>query len=141
MKQTVFYSKNEKQTEKIGRRLARTLDGGQTVLLEGELGAGKTRFAKGIAFGLGVKDIVTSPTFALHNRYRGKKLFLNHFDFYRLNDGEEARAVGLDEFFGETDGVCVVEWGQNATGILPEHFVRVSIFKTNEGRRIEIERV
>lgn len=81
MKQTVFYSKNERQTEKIGRRLARTLDGGQTVLLEGELGAGKTRFAKGIAFGLGVKDIVTSPTFALHNRYRGKKLFLNHFDF------------------------------------------------------------
>lgn len=141
MKQTVFYSKNEKQTEKIGRRLARTLDGGQTVLLEGELGAGKTRFAKGIAFGLGVKDIVTSPTFALHNRYKGKKLFLNHFDFYRLNDGEEARAVGLDEFFGETDGVCVVEWGQNAIGILPEHFVRVSIFKTNEGRRIEIERV
>ena len=81
------------------------------------------------------------PTFALHNRYRGKKLFLNHFDFYRLSDGDEARAAGLDEYFGDKEGVCVVEWGQNAADILPEHFVRVSIFKTEEGRRIEIERV
>ena len=123
-------STSERQTEKLGRRLAKTFSGGETVLLVGELGAGKTRFAKGIARGLGVKETVTSPTFALHNRYRGKKLFLN-----------EARAAGLDEYFGDKEGVCVVEWGQNAADILPEHFVRVSIFKTEEGRRIEIERV
>ena len=133
-------STSERQTEKLGRRLAKTFSGGETVLLVGELGAGKTRFAKGIARGLGVKETVTSPTFALHNRYRGKKLFLNHFDFYRLSDGDEARAAGLDEYFGDKEGVCV-EWGQNAADILPEHFVRVSIFKTEEGRRIEIERV
>ena len=89
-------STSERQTEKLGRRLAKTFSGGETVLLVGELGAGKTRFAKGIARGLGVKETVTSPTFALHNRYRGKKLFLNHFDFYRLSDGDEARAAGLD---------------------------------------------
>ena len=88
-------STSERQTEKLGRRLAKTFSGGETVLLVGELGAGKTRFAKGIARGLGVKETVTSPTFALHNRYRGKKLFLNHFDFYRLSDGDEARAAGL----------------------------------------------
>lgn len=134
-------STSERQTEKLGRRLAKTFSGGETVLLVGELGAGKTRFAKGIARGLGVKETVTSPTFALHNRYRGKKLFLNHFDFYRLSDGDEARAAGLDEYFGDKEGVCVVEWGTNAADILPEHFVRVSIFKTEEGRRIEIERV
>ena len=134
-------STSERQTEKLGRRLAKTFSGGETVLLVGELGAGKTRFAKGIARGLGVKETVTSPTFALHNRYRGKKLFLNHFDFYRLSDGDEARAAGLDEYFGDKEGVCVVEWGHNAADILPEHFVRVSIFKTEEGRRIEIERV
>lgn len=134
-------STSERQTEKLGRRLAKTFSGGETVLLVGELGAGKTRFAKGIARGLGVKETVTSPTFALHNRYRGKMLFLNHFDFYRLSDGDEARAAGLDEYFGDNEGVCVVEWGQNAADILPEHFVRVSIFKTEEGRRIEIERV
>ena len=134
-------STSERQTEKLGRRLAKTFSGGETVLLVGELGAGKTRFAKGIARGLGVKETVTSPTFALHNRYRGKKLFLNHFDFYRLSDGDEARAAGLDEYFGDKEGVCVVEWWQNAADILPEHFVRVSIFKTEEGRRIEIERV
>ena len=134
-------STSERQTEKLGRRLAKTFSGGETVLLVGELGAGKTRFAKGIARGLGVKETVTSPTFALHNRYRGKKLFLNHFDFYRLSDGDEARAAMLAEYFGDKEGVCVVEWGQNAADILPEHFVRVSIFKTEEGRRIEIERV
>lgn len=134
-------STSERQTEQLGEKLAKTFSGGETVLLEGELGAGKTRFAKGIARGLGVKETVTSPTFALHNRYRGKKLFLNHFDFYRLNDGEEARAVGLDEYFGEKDGVCVVEWGQNVLDILPAHFVRVTIIKTEAGREIEIERV
>ena len=99
-------STSERQTEKLGRRLAKTFSGGETVLLVGELGAGKTRFAKGIARGLGVKETVTSPTFALHNRYRGKKLFLNHFDFYRLSDGDEARAAGLDEYFGDKEGVC-----------------------------------
>ena len=60
---------------------------------------------------------------------------------FTVSDGDEAREAGLDEYFGDKEGVCVVEWGQNAADILPEHFVRVSIFKTEEGRRIEIERV
>lgn len=111
------------------------------MLLEGELGAGKTRFAKGIARGLGVRDEVTSPTFALHNVYNGKRLKFNHFDFYRIQDADEAVAVGLDEYFGTTDSVCVVEWGQNVKDILPPHGIRVTILKSGERKReIHVEK-
>ena len=70
------------ETERIAEQLGRTLSGGETVLLSGEMGAGKTHFVKGLAVGLEISDVITSPTFALHNSYTGR-LTLNHFDFYR----------------------------------------------------------
>ncbi|NCA67021.1 MAG: tRNA (adenosine(37)-N6)-threonylcarbamoyltransferase complex ATPase subunit type 1 TsaE [Clostridia bacterium] len=95
------------ETLMVAKSLAETLTGGEIVLLTGELGAGKTVFAKGIALGLGVEDTVTSPTFTIMNEYSGR-LTMYHFDMYRLNG--EKQELGFEEYFGASDTVCVIEW-------------------------------
>ena len=128
------------ETEQIAEHFGQTLTGGETVLLQGEMGAGKTHFCKGLAKGLGVDDIVTSPTFALHNCYRGR-LTLNHFDFYRIDDPAEAEILGLDEFFHDKQGVSVIEWGDNVKELIPPARITVTIDKIGgDSRRITIER-
>lgn len=106
------------ETLAAGENLGRKLRGGETILLRGELGAGKTVFAKGIAKGLGVSARVLSPTFTIMNEYEGERLKLFHFDAYRLSCGEEAEEAGLTEFLGRLDGVCVIEWPENMVSAL-----------------------
>ena len=89
------------QTQDFAQQFSATLIGGETILLNGDLGAGKTHFVKGVAKGLGIDDVITSPTFALHNQYNGGRLVLNHFDFYRIMDPEEAEMLGLNEFLAK----------------------------------------
>ena len=104
-----YLSKSEKQTLKIGEEFAKTLKGGDVVLLHGDLGAGKTAFTKGVAKGLKINKEITSPTYAYMNDYDG---VLYHYDCYRLTSGEDAEALGLtDYFYG--DGICVIEWSEN----------------------------
>ncbi len=98
------------ETINVAESLGRTLTGGEVVLLCGELGAGKTVFAKGIAKGLDIAETITSPTFTIMNEYNGR-LKLLHFDMYRLI-GEKAE-LGFEEFFGVEDTVCLIEWPQN----------------------------
>ncbi len=130
-----YLSNSPEQTIEIARGLARRFTGGEVVALNGELGAGKTVFAKGIALGLGVADTVTSPTFTILRRYEGR-LALNHLDLYRVT-GAEAAELGLEEL---TDGaVTVVEWAGNAPGLLPAR-VAVTIEKTGgDSRRITVD--
>ncbi|MCX4286286.1 MAG: tRNA (adenosine(37)-N6)-threonylcarbamoyltransferase complex ATPase subunit type 1 TsaE, partial [Clostridia bacterium] len=118
----------------IAEQLGRTLSGGETVLLSGEMGAGKTHFVKGIAVGLEISDVITSPTFALHNSYTGR-LTLNHFDFYRIDDSSEVEILGLNEFFYDDRGVSVIEWGENIADLIPANSIRVTIEKISESRR------
>lgn len=103
-------SNSAEQTHQLGIRLGEALAAGCLVLLEGDLGAGKTCLATGIARGLGVDEQtpITSPTYTLLNSYRGR-LPLYHFDLYRLADGEELDELGFDEYF-QGDGVALVEW-------------------------------
>ncbi len=122
------------ETERIAEQLGRTLSGGETVLLSGEMGAGKTHFVKGIAVGLEISDVITSPTFALHNSYTGR-LTLNHFDFYRIDDSSEVEILGLNEFFYDDRGVSVIEWGENIADLIPANSIRVTIEKISESRR------
>ncbi len=132
MKQWI--STSVEQTEKIAAELARALIGGETILLDGELGAGKTHFTKGLAVGLDIDELVTSPTFALHNMYHGR-LTLNHFDFYRVDDCEEVEILGLNEFFGQPDCICVIEWAQNIAALLPVNAITVRIDKVDDDTR------
>lgn len=115
------------ETILAGKNFAKTLKGGDVVLLDGTLGAGKTHFVKGVALGLEIDDVITSPTFTLHNTYKGKSLLLNHFDFYRIEDEDEAEQLGLTEIFFDNTGVCFVEWWQNVVNLLPNNTRKVSI--------------
>ena len=125
-----YISKNEKQTQEIAFEFAKTLTKGDVVILNGDLGAGKTAFTKGIAkyFNL---DGVTSPTYAYLNVYGD---FLYHYDCYRLSCGEDAERLGLTDYFGG-DNVCIIEWAENIEDVLPEKVKKVQIIKTEENAR------
>lgn len=127
----IFFSENADMTESFGFEYAKTLKGGDVVLLKGEMGAGKTVFCKGIARGLGIKDEVLSPTYAYMNEYDGK---LYHFDCYRLKNGAQAEELGLCDYF-YADGVCLVEWAENIAEALPKNAKTVEIQKTGENKR------
>jgi len=101
-----------------GRALAASLRPGDVLALDGDLGAGKTQFVKGIAAGLGCEGDVTSPTFTLVHEYAGGRLPLFHFDFYRLKNADEALRIGLDDYLGE-GGVIVIEWAGKFPELLP----------------------
>lgn len=127
-------TQSAEQTETFAEQFAATLTGGEVLLLVGELGAGKTHFVKGLARGLGIDDVVTSPTFALHNSYRGR-LTLNHFDFYRIDSSDEAAILGLDEFFYDLSAVSAIEWSERVADLLPTHCITVRIDKTGDCSR------
>lgn len=108
------------ETIALGRSIAATLRRGDVLALCGDLGAGKTHFVKGLAAGLDAQSGVTSPTFTLIHEYRGGRLPLYHFDFYRLEDEDEALKIGLDEYL-DGDGVSVIEWADKFPALLPPH--------------------
>ena len=133
-------STSEKETYEFARSLAESLTGGGCFALSGDLGAGKTVFVKGFAKGLGIDGAVTSPTFIIMNKYGGGRLPLYHFDMYRL-DGKQAASLGFSEIFEEKDAVCLVEWPENAPGLLPKGAVHINIKRINENtREITIEK-
>ena len=134
MEQREFISNSVAETESYAEQLASSFNGGEVLLLHGDLGAGKTHFVKGLARGLNVDDVVTSPTFALHNSYDGR-LTLNHFDFYRIEDSEEVAILGLDEFFYDLHAVSAIEWSENIKPLLPRNCISVTIDKLDENRR------
>ena len=107
-----YITKSEADTLRFAGRLSSMLNAGDSVLLHGDLGAGKSVFARGVARGLEITGAMPSPTFTLLIPYEGKKK-LYHFDLYRLNDPDEFYAAGLDEFIGG-DGVALIEWPEMA---------------------------
>lgn len=128
-----YFSDGPDCTVSLGRDYAKTLKKGDVVVLNGEMGAGKTVFVKGIAEGLGIEDEILSPTYAYMNDYYGK---LYHFDCYRLKNGAQAEDLGLCDYF-YADGICVVEWAENISSALPENIKTVTIKKTGDnGRKI-----
>ncbi len=128
--------KDEKQTKKFGLLLADKLAPGSVVALIGDLGTGKTALTKYIAEGLGIKEVITSPTFTIVQEYHDGRIPLYHFDVYRINDVEEMYEIGYEEyFFGR--GVCIVEWADLITEIIPEDAIVINIaYGQNEGERI-----
>lgn len=119
------------ETIKVAKNFAKTLQPGDVVLLDGDMGAGKTVFAKGVALALGITDEITSPTYAYMNDYYGK---LYHYDCYRLTCGEDAEALGLTDYF-YMKGICLIEWAQNVKDVLPKNCKRVQILKLDENVR------
>ena len=122
----------EAQTRAIAKKYAETLNRGDVVVLSGELGAGKTAFVKGVADYFGLSG-VTSPTYAYLNVYGD---FIYHYDCYRLSCGDDAVMLGLTDYFGG-ENICLIEWAENVSDVLPENIKTVKIEKTGEnGRKI-----
>jgi tRNA threonylcarbamoyladenosine biosynthesis protein TsaE len=126
----VLTTKSEQMTRALAVRLAGLLRAGDVLALEGDLGAGKTAFAKGIAEGLAVQEEVDSPTFTIIKEYEGT-LPLYHMDVYRLDGVEE---IGLDDYF-YGDGVCVVEWASRVEPWLPEETLWLNFSVRGDGSR------
>ena len=127
----IFISKSREETENFAVEYAKTLTAGDVVLLDGDMGAGKTVFSKGVAKGLGIEEEVTSPTYAYMNDYDGR---LFHYDCYRVESIEQAESLGLADYF-DMGGICIVEWAQNIASLLPKNVKRVEIIKINENQR------
>ncbi len=119
-------SENTAETRHLGEKLAAELRAGDVLLLRGGLGAGKSELTRGIAKGLGVTETVTSPSFTILNVYESGKLPLYHFDWYRLESGEELYELGLDEYL-TGDGVAVVEWPEQCPDAVPETALNIRI--------------
>lgn len=124
-------------TGELAKKLGSRLRAGMVLCLVGDLGAGKTLFAQGIAAGLGVLDEVTSPTFNLMNLYAGR-LPMAHFDLYRLEDEAELDEIGFYEYTDEPRGVALIEWADKFPAALPEAYLRVELRPgdTKEARHI-----
>jgi tRNA threonylcarbamoyladenosine biosynthesis protein TsaE len=138
MKTFKIVSRHPRQTLQLGEEVARHLKGGDILCFFGDLGSGKTTFIKGIARGLKISpQKVRSPTFILMNAYEGR-LPLFHFDLYRLEDVQDIRSIGCDEFLYD-DGVSVVEWADRLGGLLPAEYLKVVLeHKSPEERVIRL---
>ena len=121
-------SYSEQETYAIGSMLGREAQAGQIYCLNGDLGTGKTVFARGFADGLGIREPVTSPTFTIIHEYRDGRLPLFHFDVYRIGDPGEMDAIGYEEYF-YGDGVCLIEWSELISELIPDDAIRVNIRK------------
>ncbi len=133
------YSLSESETLELGRALGRQLAGGDLVLLEGPLGAGKTAFARGLAAGLGISpDEVCSPSFTLVQEYGGGRVPMFHVDLYRIERIDEIETLGLEELLG-AGAVVVIEWGERLPRALCRGALTVRLHDIGEAaRRIEV---
>ena len=141
MESQVIESFCEKDTFEIGKKFGSCCKRGDIVLLDGDMGVGKTIFTKGFGKGLGIDETINSPTFTILQIYTTGKIPLYHFDVYRIADIEEMESTGYEDYlYG--DGICLIEWAELIREILPSGCKRVNISKDiNKGfdyRRISI---
>lgn len=132
-----IHTTSQEETMELGKRLGEKVFANSCVVLEGDLGAGKTTLTKGIALGLGIDRIIKSPTYTLIREYRKGRLPLFHMDMYRIEESGGASEVGLEEYF-YASGVCVVEWAQYIEDELPSTFLKVQIDRVgdDESKRV-----
>ena len=133
-----FITNCPEQTEAVGEALGKILHSGTILAYQGDLGAGKTAFTRGLARGLGALEAVTSPTYTIVNEYLSGRIPLFHFDMYRLSCADDLWDIGWEDYL-ERGGVCAVEWSENVTEAM-ENAIFVRLEKTGDSsRRITIE--
>ncbi|UUV98093.1 tRNA (adenosine(37)-N6)-threonylcarbamoyltransferase complex ATPase subunit type 1 TsaE [Vagococcus luciliae] len=127
-----FYLKNDTDTQSFGKLLSELAQPGDIFILTGELGAGKTTFSKGFAKGLGITQIIKSPTYTLIREYDSGRIPLYHMDVYRLEGSSDD--LGLEEYL-DGDGVCLIEWGELIKDTMDNDFIEIILHKTPENTR------
>ncbi len=143
-KKEIIETFSQEETKEFARSLGEAASPGDVFALSGDLGVGKTVFAKGMAEGLGITEPVSSPTFTILQEYTSGRIPFYHFYVYRVEEPEEMEETGFDDaIFGE--GVSLVEWAELITDIMPEHYTQILIEKEPEKgfdyRKITLEQV
>mgnify|MGYP001587271916 CR=1 FL=1 len=130
-------SRSVKETIKIGKSLSKFLSRGDILLLEGDLGSGKTVFVKGLAEGQGInQDKVLSPTFVLMRQYQGKNIQINHLDLYRLHEAGEFATLGSEEYFYD-EALTVIEWAKKLKGFfIPADYLEIKFSLISDKERL-----
>ena len=128
-----FITNSPLETEKVGEALGKALKPGTILAYEGDLGAGKTAFTRGLARGLGATEQVTSPTYTIVNEYLSGRMPLFHFDMYRLASSDDLWDIGWEDYL-ERGGVCAVEWSENVDDAM-DGAITVCIQKLGEDSR------
>ncbi|MCZ4243133.1 tRNA (adenosine(37)-N6)-threonylcarbamoyltransferase complex ATPase subunit type 1 TsaE [Pedobacter punctiformis] len=119
---------------KVARQLLNFAGNQKTFIFEGDMGAGKTTFIKAFCEVLGVKEVVSSPTYSIVNEYEGADGPVYHFDFYRIKDIQEAYDLGYEEYF-YGNGICLIEWPERVEELLTDHFIKIQIAIIDESHR------
>lgn len=133
----IKYLANETDTLEFGTQLARACSDTAVIFLYGNLGAGKTTLVRGFLRGLGYEEKVKSPTYTLVEMYQLKKNLVYHFDFYRVHDVQELEFIGIQDYF-VPHAICLIEWPENGTGLLPPADLSCYIETQDLGREIKI---
>ena len=131
---------SEAETKKVAREIAKNMGQTGIIILNGELGAGKTKFTEGFLSYFGLENEISSPTFNIVNEYKNEKINIYHFDVYRLSDIDEFYAIGGEEYFSK--GICIIEWGEIIKDVIPNEHINITIKKDErelDRRIIKIE--
>ena len=128
-----YVTHSPEETEALGEALGKVLTAGTVIAYKGDLGAGKTAFTRGLARGLGSRELVTSPTYTIVNEYLGGRLPLFHFDMYRLSSSDDLFDIGWEDYL-DRGGVCAVEWSENVADAMEDAMV-ISIEKVSDDTR------
>lgn len=129
-----FIADSPEKTIAVAEKLGRLIKAGDIIAYRGGLGAGKTTFTRGLAIGMGLGDVVISPTFALVNEYRGENITLYHFDMYRINSEEGLESTGFYDYPFE-ENAAVIEWSENIDEFLPKHTIYITLRRLGETKR------
>ncbi len=137
-----FITHSAEETIALAEKIGKLLKAGDCIAYYGDLGAGKTTFTRGLAMGLGLPDMVSSPTFAIVNEYHGKgKISLYHFDMYRIGNSDELETTGFYDYPMD-ESVFAVEWSENIEDAFPENVIRINISGAGDDiRKITIETI
>lgn len=129
---------NLNMTDELAKKFAKLLRGGEIILLNGDLGAGKTTFVKSVLKYLGVRDIVTSPTFTIMKKYEGNLFEIFHLDVYRFESSDEMYGCGLDEilFNLSSNQIMFIEWSDKIKDILPDNCIEIEISLIDQDKRL-----
>lgn len=129
-----FIADSPEETIAVAEKLGQLIKAGDIIAYRGGLGAGKTTFTRGIAIGMGLGDVVISPTFALVNEYRGENITLYHFDMYRINSEEGLESTGFYDYPFE-ENAAVIEWSENIDEFLPKNTIYITLRRLDETKR------
>ena len=125
-----YMSHSADETMNFAQKLASKLGIGDVIVLNGDLGSGKTKFTEGILKYFGLDNEISSPTFTIVNEYNSKDFNIYHFDVYRFADSSEFYAIGGEDYFSQ--GLCIIEWGTIIEDALPDNYIEINFEKSDE---------